>query len=177
MITAQRQVSMLHQQLGLWVSLMMLPVAATANTFALSTSTGTGDGAERYTLGGQWLKPWRETNTGALLWSLDLDGSYWIGHHDSLVQLSLVPGLVYQGNNAGLKPIAYAGIGPAWISQTRLDSRELSTQFQFNSRIGVGMMTGRHSLALEAWHLSNAGLKRPNDGLTSYGLSYRYRFD
>ncbi|WMC09603.1 acyloxyacyl hydrolase [Oceanimonas pelagia] len=144
---------------------------------AVVVSTGHGDDAERYTLGAQWLREWRQLQGGGLDFALNLDGSYWTLERDGLAQFSLVPGLVYKGSQPGLRPLAYAGVGPAWINQEQLGSRQLSTRLQFNSRAGLGVAMGRHSLALEAWHLSNGGLKKPNDGLTSWGISYRYRFD
>ncbi|MDP5291691.1 acyloxyacyl hydrolase [Oceanimonas sp. CHS3-5] len=144
---------------------------------SLVLSGGKGDSAERYGLGVGWQYDWRSFAGGRLDVGLDVDGSRWQLGSDNLTQLSVVPSLVYEGSQRGLKPLAYAGVGPAWINRSRLGSRELSSRLQFNSRAGLGVAMGRHSLALEAWHLSNGGLKKPNDGLTSYGLSYRYRFD
>ncbi|WP_417605221.1 acyloxyacyl hydrolase [Oceanimonas baumannii] len=162
----------------LWAVLLVLPFPVLGGgTPAGGISAGWGDGAERYGLGIQWQKEWRTIRSGKLDITLNLDGSYWTSDDDELTQISLVPGLVYMWDSPGLSPLLYAGVGPAWINQTRLGERELSTQLQFNSRAGLGVMLGRHSLALEAWHLSNAGLKQPNDGLTSWGISYRYRLD
>lgn len=160
-----------------WLMLILTWPAALHAAPALVVSSGHGDDAERYTLGAQWQREWPWLFSGQMDFSLNLDGSYWMLNQDDMTQVSLVPGVVYEGRNEGIRPLAYAGIGPAWINQSRLDSRELSTRLQFNSRAGLGLAMGRHSLALEAWHLSNGGLKKPNDGLTSWGISYRYRFD
>ena len=158
-----------------WLMVMLaFPLRADPS---LALSGGEGDNAERYGLGVGWQQDWRSLAGGRLDIGVDLDGSRWRLDGDHLTQLSVVPSLVYEGGQRGLRPLAYAGVGPAWINQSRLGSRELSSRLQFNSRAGLGLMMGRHSLALEAWHLSNGGLKKPNDGLTSWGVSYRYRFD
>lgn len=156
--------------------LALLSVPAHAEVGAV-IGAGSGDGADRYTLGVEWMENWRSLGAGQLAYGVGFDSSYWELDDDDLVQLSLVPTLRYlSGDNQGFRPFVFLGVGPAWISDTRLGRRQLSSQFQFSSRAGVGMALDQHSLALEGWHLSNGGIKQPNDGLSSWGVSYRYNF-
>ncbi|PSJ40325.1 hypothetical protein C7H85_18920 [Zobellella endophytica] len=158
--------------------LFALAAAPAQADWSLVVGAGGGDGADRLSLGAEWQQPapWFESDSGQFDYGLWFDSSYWELGDDELVQLSLVPTLYYATHADGLRPFAFVGVGPAWISQTRLEQRRFSTQFQFSSRVGVGVALARHSLALEGGHLSNAGIARPNDGLTSWGVSYRYNF-
>ncbi|WP_375055486.1 acyloxyacyl hydrolase [Zobellella sp. DQSA1] len=160
---------------SLWLFVLLsAPVYA---EIELQVGAGGGDGADRYSLGIGWTETWRDLGTGQLGYGIGFDSSYWELEDDDLVQLSLVPTLSYRARkHDGFRPFVFVGVGPAWISQTWLGPRELSSQFQFSSRAGVGVALEQHSLALEGWHLSNGGLKQPNDGLSSWGVHYRYNF-
>jgi lipid A 3-O-deacylase len=66
-----------------------------------------------------------------------------------------------------------AGIGGALFVDTRLDSRELSTSFQFEDRIALGLPWADGELSLALTHYSNGGINRPNDGFETLMLGYR----
>ncbi|XKH59927.1 acyloxyacyl hydrolase [Halomonas sediminis] len=66
------------------------------------------------------------------------------------------------------------GIGAAVFLNTRMESRQLSTAFQFQDRLAVGMPAGNGELALSLSHYSNAGIKKPNDGFEMVTLGYRW---
>ncbi|WP_116472622.1 acyloxyacyl hydrolase [Zobellella maritima] len=146
--------------------------------WGLALGGGGGDGTERYQLGVEWNQgtPWIHLRQGQLGYGLWFDSSYWQLDDDDLATFTVAPVLKYSHARQGLRPFAFVGVGPAWISQTRLGNRELSTQFQFSSRAGLGVALNGHSLALEGGHLSNSGIKEPNDGLSSWGVNYRYNF-
>ena len=105
-------------------------------------------------------------------------------HHDKndLLDLSLTPVFRYQRDatlSSGVTPYAEAGIGPHLLSETRLGSRTLSTSFQFGSLLGVGLGfgdNGQYELAYRFQHISNAGIKEPNDGLNLHLLRLGYSF-
>ncbi|HET9580331.1 MAG TPA: acyloxyacyl hydrolase [Usitatibacter sp.] len=66
-----------------------------------------------------------------------------------------------------------AALGAHLLSRTRIGGRELSTAFQFGEQLGAGFAFGRrreHALALRAEHVSNGGIRQPNDGITVVGL-------
>lgn len=154
--------------------MLSMPVFAESN---LMLGGGGGYGAHSYHLGLDWRQAWRELGAGQLWYGMGVNGSYWESGNDDLLQLSLVPMLHYRfEHSGGWTPFLLAGVGPAWISETRLGSNNLSSQFQFSSRAGIGVAVARHSLAVEGWHLSNGGIKEPNDGISTWNLIYRYDF-
>ncbi|WP_372614015.1 acyloxyacyl hydrolase [Halomonas sp.] len=66
-----------------------------------------------------------------------------------------------------------AGIGGALFIDTRLDARELSTSFQFEDRLALGLPWADGEISLALIHYSNAGIRRPNDGFETLMLGYR----
>ncbi|NAO98913.1 acyloxyacyl hydrolase [Halomonas titanicae] len=66
------------------------------------------------------------------------------------------------------------GIGVAVFLNTRMESRQLSTGFQLQDRLAVGMPAGNGELTLSLSHYSNAGIKKPNDGFVMVMLGYRW---
>ncbi len=108
-------------------------------------------------------------------WDLRLaTGLLWLPgehRHDNLAW-RLTPALRY-GFAEG-RAYVEAGLGGALFVETRQESRSLSTSFQFEDRLAVGMRLGRGGeLGISASHYSNAGLDRPNDGFEVYALGYR----
>ncbi len=59
------------------------------------------------------------------------------------------------------------GIGVHAISHTHINAaRRLSTSFQFGEFIGATLDLGRVGIGLRVQHVSNGGIKHPNDGMT-----------
>ena len=88
-------------------------------------------------------------------------------------------GLGFRMSGAGEKvsPYLELGLGGALLSQTRLGPRELSTRFQFTEWIGVGLDFGkRYSIGWRYAHFSNAGIKKPNDGIDVQQIVLSARF-
>lgn len=83
------------------------------------------------------------------------------------------------GARSGLTGFLDPGIGVSLISHTRINSRVLSTGFQFNEMIGSGVRfgdRGQHEIALRVQHTSNGGVQEPNNGLTFRTLVFQYAF-
>ncbi len=64
-----------------------------------------------------------------------------------------------------VQPYIEAGIGVACISEKRIYSRNLSTVFQFEDRIGIGVKIKYVDVSFRYMHYSNASISDPNDGM------------
>lgn len=67
-----------------------------------------------------------------------------------------------------------AGIGASVFLETRVESQQLSTAFQFEDRLALGMPLAQGEIMASVTHYSNARLKQPNDGFEVFALSYRH---
>lgn len=141
--------------------------------------------AYRVGLQNRWERTW--FNGGA--WYL---GGYWDAElawidsdnndegNTELWDLSLTPVLRYQRDaelSSGVTPFAEAGIGAHLLSDTRLGDQKLSTAFQFGSMVGFGLgfgERGQYELSYRFQHISNADIKKPNDGLNLHLLRLGY---
>lgn len=108
--------------------------------------------------------------------------SYWHSRddntaHSSLLDASLTPLLRWSGNRDGaVHTYVEGGIGLRLLSHTLIGQRQMSTAAQFGERIGAGFMFGpqdRYETGLFVQHVSNGSIKKPNSGLTYFGLMLR----
>jgi hypothetical protein len=123
-------------------------------------------------------------------WSLSVYGAgmiaYWRGDsdhsdHEGLVDLSAAPVLRLERSGTwAFEPYLEASIGLHLLSHTRInEKRQFSTAFQFGEFLGFGVTFGeahRYDLSLRVQHVSNGGIRNPNDGLTYGALVFQYRF-
>lgn len=146
----------------------------------LSVAIGqTGDSTMTYRLGTQFdfNKSWFVSDVGRLTGYWDAAYTYWDGDKTSSNHsLSLSPVFVYEFAGERFKPYIEAGIGIAAFSSTELENNDLGSSFQFEDRIGFGVRFAGQEVGVRAMHYSNAGLKKPNDGVESYALHYRMSF-
>nr|WP_163501384.1 acyloxyacyl hydrolase [Halomonas socia] len=133
------------------------------------------------------------TSEGTPALSLGLDRTFSLVHWHPQLDLRLGSGLLLLPGDDGddnaawtLTPalrwtfagerriFAEAGIGAAVFLNTRHESRHLSSAFQFEDRLAVGMPLGSGELSASLIHYSNAGIKRPNDGFETLSVGYRH---
>jgi lipid A 3-O-deacylase len=121
-------------------------------------------------------------------WSLSVYGitglAYWRGNSDTpnnnLVDLSAAPVARFEhGGGGSLLPYIEASIGVHLLSRSELnETRDFQHGISVRriSRSGVSF-GGRHQfgIGLRVQHVSNGGIKNPNDGLTYGALVIRYR--
>ena len=130
------------------------------------------DDWKRWSIGGNW-----SISLYAMAWV-----SYWRGNaaHD-LVDLSVAPVLRLEDRmRSTFAPYLEASVGLHLLSHTQInETRQFSTAFQFGEFLGAGVAFGdhyRYDIALRIQHVSNGGIKNPNDGLTYGALVFQYRF-
>jgi len=146
------------------------------------------DDSKLYRIGFQ--KKWRHSWFDSGAWFL---GGYWdsgltrikadTGHTGTVFDINLSPVFRYQrdaGLSSGLTPFAEAGFGVHLLTNTHIGSNNLSTAFQFGSLLGLGVGfgdRGQYELTYQYTSLTNADLKKPNDGLEAHLLKLGYNFN
>jgi lipid A 3-O-deacylase len=116
----------------------------------------------------------------------DLSLAYWNNDspaktNSSLTDLGITPVLRLEANNPGaVSPFVDFGVGAHFLSETSVSpERRFGSSFQFGSLIGLGMSFGPQrafDLSYRYQHLSNAGIKAPNQGINFHLLRLGYRF-
>jgi len=141
----------------------------------------------RLGLQNRWERTWFKGGAWYLggYWDAELaymDSGLTNSKNNELMDLSLTPVLRYQRDanlSRGVTPYAEAGVGPHLLSRTQLGYQEYSTAFQFGSLLGVGLGfggNGQYEIAYRFQHISNAGIKRPNDGMNLHLFRLGYAF-
>jgi len=159
---------------------------------SLSVAVGGDEGSNNtgmFSLGMQnkWERTW--FNEGA--WYV---GGYWdvsLAHlesdaagsaNDELIEVGIAPVLRMQRDAAlssGYSPYAEFGLGAHLLSETHLGALDLSSSFQFSSQLGLGFgfgEQGRYELGYRFQRLSNADIKKPNDGIDLHLVRFGYGF-
>lgn len=157
-------------------------VSITGGTGA-GNSAGMGTRLARVALQWQWDKQWfkgKDWHLGGY-WNADL--AYWKrdgtpGQNDDLFEIGLTPVFRYQRND--LKGFYLeGGVGAYFLSNTSLGDKNFSTSFQFGSQLGFGYRFGAQDafdIGYAYQHLSNAGIKTPNDGIDFHEIRLQYHF-
>ncbi len=102
------------------------------------------------------------------------------GGNDHLFVLTTGPLFRWQHEpQSTKKPSTYLelGIGASWLSDTNIAGRKLSTHFQFEDKVGIGLRFGeqqQYDIGIRAIHYSNGSIKRPNNGVNMLLLSVGY---
>ena len=64
------------------------------------------------------------------------------------------------------------------LVQTHISAdRTFSTAFQFAEHVGAGLRKGKYLYGLQAQHLSNGGIRRPNPGINFLIVKLQYELD
>lgn len=142
---------------------------AAAGPYGLTLGYGEGNGGidvYRFGVTRDFPVQWFETETGFLSGYVELSCSRWTKGGDDVNAAALSPVFVYYVDTGGaVLPYVEAGIGVAYIDETRINGRNLSSRFQFEDRIGLGIKIKAVDLNLRYMHYSNAGIEAPNDGI------------
>lgn len=171
-------------------SLLTLMVVAETAISAQGVSIGFGQGNEdiaatRFSAIWDWKTQWNLYKQLSVSGYWEASLSRWNGDpsepnsNDKMTLIAAAPVFVLQYQTHYLTPYIQAGIGASLLSETEIGDRELSTNFQFEDRLGAGIKFGpqqKLDLNLTAFHHSNAGIKRPNNGVNLVLVNLIYRF-
>jgi len=147
---------------------------------------GNGQDVNVYGVALSWA-PWA-TWPVAADWSLSLRGTAGVAYWDSrkgdsdksLVAVSAYPILRLDTPPiGGIVPYLEGSVGLNLLSRTQIGEHQVSTAFQFGEFAGVGIAFGdnrQFDLGVRYQHVSNADIKKPNDGLTYGSVVFQYRF-
>ena len=172
--------------------LLALGVAVPASATGLApdrvaASVGYGDGTAVADIGVVWtnIAVWDVPSRSRTELRLTADLASWQGEdhetNKSLADLSVTPLLRWSPADGPWRSLfVEGGVGIHLLSTTRIGTRDLSTAFQFGERLALGWSfdpANRIEIATYWQHVSNADIKRPNAGLTQYGMMLRVPLD
>lgn len=146
-------------------------------------SIGIGESKDHihiYRLAGKknFRSTWFESDYGRLSGYYEASMHYWEKGNNQIYGVAFSPVFVYTiGEKSDtFRPYVEAGIGAAYISKTKLNSRNMTTHFQFEDRVGLGVKTGHYDFNARYMHYSNAGIEKPNGGIDIFIFTVAYRF-
>ena len=101
--------------------------------------------------------------------------------HDGIFDFGFTPVFRLQPNNLnGFSAYAELGVGIHLLSHTSVSTRRgFGSAFQFGDHLGAGVRfgeKGQYDLGYRFQHLSNAGIKDPNQGINFHQLRLAYHF-
>jgi hypothetical protein len=101
--------------------------------------------------------------------------------HDRIFDFGVTPVLRFQQSNiSSLSPYAELGVGFHLLSHTSISTqRQFGSAFQFGDHVGAGVRfgnKGKYDIGYRYQHLSNAGIKQPNQGINFHQLRLQYHF-
>ncbi|HVY07193.1 MAG TPA: acyloxyacyl hydrolase [Burkholderiales bacterium] len=129
------------------------------------------------------LKQFRESElTGHLEFGLGYVQSRAPAQDNNAVSaIGATPVLRLESSDGITTPFVEGGIGVRFLSDTHIsDTRTTSTAFQFGELIGGGVRFGpaqSMEVGVRLEHVSNGGIKKPNDGLTFAVLRLAYHYN
>lgn len=151
---------------------------------AVEIGNGSAIDMARIAVQSNWQKQWLRSGD----WHV---GGYWDfalgqwdrgtarpGQNADITEFGITPVFRLQRNDRrGL--YGEAGIGFHYLSHTSIGDKRFSTQFQFGDHLAVGYRfgtRGAYDIAYRYQHLSNAGIKRPNNGVDFHQIRLQYHF-
>ena len=157
-------------------------------SFEYGKSDSSNSSVDMYRAGMQW--DWNRKLIEAGRWYLggywDLSLGYWSNNSpfkttSNLADIGFTPTFRFQENTiSGLSPYAELAVGFHFLSTTSVGTeRRFGSSFQFGDHIGAGVRfgdKGRYDIGYRYQHLSNAGIKEPNQGINFHLLRLQYHF-
>lgn len=161
-------------------TLLSIPAAQALDgiTFQIGESS---ESTTTYRIGAQFefgRNLWQSQSGGVQLngyW--DAGVTRWSGLDATSLTLTPMFRLSFGASDGGVTPFVEGGIGASYFTETDLDDQDLGSKFQFEDRLGAGLMfAGGSEVGIRAYHYSNAGIKKPNNGINMAAIYYRLGF-
>ena len=169
----------------------LIALLVSGNVFAvdgLSLELGNGQHADSVRVGAIWdfNKTW--FNDGDWLvtgfWEASVGtwrGNSTVGNNQTITDLGITPVFrLQQKNPTGISPYFEGAIGFHLVSPTYIyANRKFGSAFEFGDHIGFGARFGekqQFDLGYRFQHLSNGGIKMPNQGINFNQIHFSYRF-
>ena len=104
-----------------------------------------------------------------------------VGNNQNITDLGITPVFRFQQKNpSGMAPYLEGAIGFHLITPTFIyANRQVGRSFQFGDHVGFGLRFGEHQqfdLGYRYQHLSNGGIKKPNQGINLNQVHFVYHF-
>ncbi len=173
----------------LFASLILCLCASSAQAVdGVMVQLGNGDYTDTARIGAVW--DWQQSwfNEGDWhvtgFWEAAVgrwSGKSSIGGNQNITDIGITPVFRFQQKNpSGFAPYLEGAIGFHLISPTAIyANRQFGSAFQFGDHIGFGMRFGERQqfdLGYRYQHLSNGGIKKPNQGINLNEVNFIYRF-
>ncbi|MDZ4202669.1 MAG: acyloxyacyl hydrolase [Gallionella sp.] len=154
----------------------------------VSVEYGSGDSSSMARVSAQWDwdKQWFTDGEWLVtgFWEASLGswrGNSSVGNNQTITDIGITPVFrLQQKNPVGFAPYAEAAIGFHMISPTFIyANRRFGSAFQFGDHIGFGVRFGdrqQFDLGYRYQHLSNGGIKQPNQGINFNQVRFGYHF-
>jgi hypothetical protein len=175
----------------LFVGLLALAPLARA-VDGISIEVGSSDSSNvsvdmtRIGLQWNWGKRWALGPDWHIGGYWDVSFGYWANdsqrrNNSSIADVGLTPVFRLQQTSPGsLSPYVEAAVGFHLLSDTSInDQRRFGSMFQFGDHVGIGVRFGQKQafdLGYRYQHLSNAGIKHPNQGINFHQVRLQYSF-
>lgn len=103
--------------------------------------------------------------------------NYWKGSRSEIYGIAISPVFVVPlCDSCRYIPYVEAGVGVSFISNIVIEDRNLSSLFQFESRIGLGIKIGNIDCHIRYMHYSNASTVPPNAGIDILLAGVAFKF-
>lgn len=170
--------------------LVAMPSARAVDGVSLELGTSDSSNASvdmgRVGIQWNWAKRWSLGSEWHIGGYWDLSVGYWSNNsrdrtNSGVFDLGFTPVFRLQQTNPGaLAPYLEAAIGFHLLSETSVSTeRRFGSAFQFGDHVGLGLRFGPRrafDLGYRYQHLSNAGIKQPNQGINFHQLRFQYHF-
>ena len=129
----------------------------------------------------QQFDPLYENELFDLTPSLGLSGHAWVPDHGNTIWGATVPlGLRFRMfTSAGFRPYLSGAVGPTFLSDDKLDNRDLGSHVLIMSRGALGVNFGdslQHRVEGAYTYYSTWGITNTDPGYDTWGVSYGYSF-